>query len=66
MSKVPMPAMMVLPFRRPLWMSARARQLMVGDPAPNFTLSMTDRSRTVRMSEQWRERPVVLVFGRYT
>lgn len=65
MSKVPLSAMMVLPFR-PLWMSARAGQLRVGGPAPDFALPTTDRSRTVRMSEEWRERPVVLIFGSYT
>ena len=65
MSRVPMPAMMILPFR-PLWMSARAGHLAVGDTAPDFTLPTTDRSRTVRLSEQWRERPVVLIFGSYT
>ena len=65
MSKVPMVAMMILPFR-PLWMSARAGHLMVGDAAPDFALPTTDRSRTVRLSEEYRTRPVVLIFGSYT
>lgn len=65
MSKVPMMAMMVLPFR-PLWMSARAGHLSVGDTAPDFALPTTDRTRTVKLSEEWRERPVVLIFGSYT
>lgn len=65
MSKVPMVAMMVLPFR-PLWMSARAGHLTVGNDAPDFSLPTIDRSRTVRLSEEWRERPVVLIFGSYT
>ena len=65
MSNVPMISMMILPFR-PLWMSARAGNLNVGDAAPDFTLPVVDRSRTVKMSEQWRERPVVLIFGSYT
>jgi hypothetical protein len=65
MSHVPMPAMMVLPFR-PLWMSARAGQLGIGDSAPDFELPILDKSRTVRLSEEWRERPVVLIFGSYT
>jgi hypothetical protein len=65
MSKVPTVAMMVLPFR-PLWMSARAGQLAVGDAAPDFALPTPDRSRIVRLSEEWREKPVVLVFGSYT
>ena len=65
MSKVPMPAMMILPFRR-LWMSARNGHLAVGDAAPDFALTTTDRSRTVRLSQECRERPVVLIFGSYT
>ena len=65
MSHVPMPAMMVLPFR-PLWMSARAGLLAVGAAAPDFTLPLTDHSRIVKLSEELRERPVALVFGSYT
>ena len=65
MSNVPLPAMMILPFR-PLWMSARAGHLAVGDAAPDFALPTTDHSRTVRLSEEWRNRPVVLIFGSYT
>jgi len=65
MSRVPMPAMMALPFE-PIWMSARAGRLSVGDPAPDFTLPALDESRRVRLSEEYRERPVVLIFGSYT
>lgn len=65
MSKVPMVAMMILPFK-PLWMSARAGQLAVGQAAPDFALQTVDRSRTVRLSREWRERPIVLIFGSYT
>jgi hypothetical protein len=65
MAKVPMPAMMVLPFK-PLWMAARAGRLAVGDPAPDFSLPTLDHSRTVTLSEEWREKPVVLIFGSYT
>jgi hypothetical protein len=65
MSNVPMAAMMILPFK-PLWMSARAGQLMVGDAAPDFELPILDRSRTFKLSQEWRERPVVLIFGSYT
>jgi hypothetical protein len=65
MSKVPMAAMMMLPFK-PLWMSARAGQLAVGQAAPDFALQTVDRSRIVRLSREWRERPVVLIFGSYT
>ena len=65
MSHVPMPAMMILPFR-PLWMSARAGDLKPGDPAPDFALPTTDHTSTVRLSSELRDRPVVLVFGSYT
>ena len=65
MSKFPMPAMMLIPFR-PLWMSARAGRLAVGDAAPDFALPTTDHSRTIKLSEEWRDRPVALIFGSYT
>jgi hypothetical protein len=65
MSRVPMATMMVLPFE-PLWMSARGGVLRVGDVAPDFALPTLDRSRVVKLSEELRERPVVLVFGSYT
>ena len=65
MSHVPMPAMMALPFQ-PLWMSARAGRLDVGDAAPDFVLPALDESRRVKLSEEYRERPVVLIFGSYT
>ncbi len=65
MSHIPMPAMMLTPFR-PLWMSARAGRLSVGDLAPDFALPTTDHTRVIKLSEQLRERPVVLVFGSYT
>jgi hypothetical protein len=65
MSKVPSMAMMVLPFR-PLWMSARAGGLSIGDVAPDFALPTLDHSRTVKLSDQYRERPVALIFGSYT
>jgi len=65
MSKVPSMAMMVLPFR-PLWMSARAGRLSIGDVAPDFVLPTLDHSRTVKLSDEYRERPVALIFGSYT
>ena len=65
MAHVPRPAMMVLPFE-PLWMSARAGSLQVGDAAPDFVLPTLDQYRRVRLSEEYRERPVVLIFGSYT
>jgi hypothetical protein len=65
MRHVPMPSMMVLPFR-PLWMIARGGQLQPGDAAPDFELMTHDKSETVRLSDFRGEKPVVLVFGSYT
>ena len=65
MSHVPSIAMAVLPFK-PLWMSARTGHLQVGDPAPNFALPMLKGDRTVTLSSEYRQKPVVLVFGSYT
>ena len=65
MAYVPPAAMAILPFR-PLWMSARAGSLVVGDLAPDFALPLLHSDRVVRLSEEVRERPVVLIFGSYT
>jgi hypothetical protein len=65
MSHVPAVAMIVLPFK-PLWMSARAGHLEVGDPAPDFALPILHGERTVTLSNEYRQKPVVLVFGSYT
>ena len=65
MSYVPPSAMAVLPFK-PLWMSARAGDLAVGDLAPDFALPLLQSDRIVRLSEEVREQPVVLIFGSYT
>ena len=65
MSYVPRPAMMILPFSR-LWMSARAGSLRVGDAAPDFMLPVLDHGHNVRLSDEWRSRTVVLIFGSYT
>jgi hypothetical protein len=65
MRHVPMPSMLVLPFR-PLWMIARAGQLEPGDAAPDFELQTHDKSATVRLSDFRGAKPVVLVFGSYT
>jgi len=64
MAKVPPIAFLVLPFET-LWMNARAGQLHVGDPAPDFTLKTVDGARQVALSSL-RGQPVVLVFGSYT
>ncbi len=65
MSHVPGVAMMVLPFE-PLWMSARAGHLRAGEVAPDFTLPILRSDRTVTLSTEYRQKPVVLVFGSYT
>ena len=65
MSHVPPVAMAVLPFK-PLWMSARSGHLQVGAPAPDFALPMLKGDRTVTLSTEYRQKPVVLVFGSYT
>jgi hypothetical protein len=65
MSKVPMPAMMLLPFEH-MWNSARGGDLRVGDAAPDFRLPKIDRSTRVQLSSFRGRRPVVLVFGSYT
>ena len=65
MKAMPGPAMMLIPFK-PLWTSARAGQLAPGDSAPDFDLPTTDHRARVRLAQQWRERPVALIFGSYT
>lgn len=65
MSHVPGPAMMILPFR-PLWMRARAGTLHVGDQAPDFALRTLHGDRVIQLSDEYRSKPVVLVFGSYT
>jgi peroxiredoxin len=57
--------MMVLPFRQ-LWFAARGGSLQVGDRAPDFTLPMLHGDDKVTLSESYRHKPVVLVFGSYT
>jgi hypothetical protein len=65
MSHMPGVAMAVLPFK-PLWMSARRGHLQVGDPAPDFGLPVLHGDRVVTLSNEYRQKPVVLVFGSYT
>ena len=65
MAKVPGVSMMILPFR-PLWMSARGGHLSIGDDAPDFELPILGEGKLVQLSNEYRERPVVLVFGSYT
>jgi hypothetical protein len=56
---------LLFPFET-LWKDARAGTLHVGDPAPDFTLPLLDRSGDVQLSSLRGQRPVVLVFGSYT
>jgi hypothetical protein len=66
MAKMPMPAMLVLPFET-LWMRARAGHLNPGDQAPDFTLKQLQGDETpLELAGLWKDRPVVLVFGSYT
>lgn len=65
MRHVPGVAVAVLPFR-PMWMSARAGSLQPGDTAPDFELPTIDHTRQVKISDEYRGRPVVLIFGSYT
>ncbi len=68
MARVPPIAMMVMPFK-PLWMSARAGSLQIGDRAPDFTLPelpVLNEGRLVTLSAEYAQRPVVLIFGSYT
>jgi hypothetical protein len=65
MRHMPGIAMAILPFE-PIWMRVRAGTLQPGDPAPDFTLSTVDHSRRVTISDEYRSRPVVLIFGSYT
>jgi hypothetical protein len=67
MAKLPGPvAFLVLPFET-LWTHARAGDLRVGDPAPDFSLMKLDKSATVQLSSLTAQgHPVVLIFGSYT
>lgn len=65
MKHLPWQTMMVLPFK-PLWMSARAGHVAIGEAAPDFSLRTSDETSTFRLSSMRGVRPVVLVFGSYT
>jgi len=51
---------------KPLWLLARKGSLAVGDAAPDFELPTLERNGAVRLSEEYRAKPVVLAFGSYT
>lgn len=67
MAKVPGPvAFLAFPFET-MWMHARAGNLRIGEPAPDFSLLKLDKSGTVQLSALATQgRPVVLIFGSYT
>ncbi|HEV2494447.1 MAG TPA: hypothetical protein VG204_15395 [Terriglobia bacterium] len=65
MKRFPEPLFAVVPFKR-LWFVARAGQLKVGDPAPDFALPTGDRKSQVALAAFRGAKPVVLVFGSYT
>jgi hypothetical protein len=65
MTHVPNVAFAILPFES-LWMRARTGSLKAGDVAPDFELPTLDRSRTVKLSSEYRSKPVALIFGSYT
>ncbi len=65
MSHIPDPVFRVVPFKR-LWFIARAGGLKVGDPAPDFFLSTSDKKSRVQLSSFRCQKPVVLIFGSYT
>ena len=66
-SKLPGPVPFLLfPFET-LWLRARAGELHVGDPAPDFSLQKLDKSAAVQLSKFTAQgQPVVLIFGSYT
>ena len=67
MAKVPGPvAFLAFPFET-MWTQARAGELQVGDPAPDFSLTTLDKKAAVQLSGLAAQgRPVVLIFGSYT
>ena len=65
-AKIPGPVVFVaFPFET-LWIHARAGQLRIGNPAPDFSLAKVDKSGQVQLSALNRRQPTVLVFGSYT
>lgn len=66
MAKMPGPVVFLMfPFET-LWTQARAGELKVGDPAPDFSLAKLDSGEKVQLSALHQQQPVVLVFGSYT
>ncbi len=66
MSRLPgLDPFLLFPFET-MWLRARAGNLHVGDPAPDFLLSKLDKSGRLQLSVLNKQQPVVLVFGSYT
>jgi hypothetical protein len=65
MARVPMPLFMIVPFKT-LWSVARAGDLDVGEPAPDFDLRTVDKTARVQLSSFRGKQPVALAFGSYT
>jgi hypothetical protein len=66
MARMPGPVVfLAFPFET-LWTHARAGNLQIGDPAPDFALLKLDKTERVRLSMVNKSQPVVLVFGSYT
>ena len=47
-------------------MQLEAESVQQGQPAPDFRLRTLAGDREVQLSEEYRERPVALIFGSYT
>jgi len=65
MSRMPMPAYFLFPFET-MWTHARSGTLRAGDTAPGLPVQTLDTQQSRTLSELWKDRPVVLVFGSYT
>lgn len=66
MARMPGPVVfLAFPFET-LWTHARAGNLRIGDPAPDFSLTRVDKTGDVQLAALNRQQPTVLVFGSYT
>jgi len=65
MMHLPWEVFLICPFET-MWTQARAGNVHVGDPAPDFSLAKLDKTGTLRFSEINKTQPVVMIFGSYT
>lgn len=65
MAKLPEFAYFLMPFET-MWTHARAGNLQVGDQAPDFSLTKSDKSGKLELAALNQHQPVVLIFGSYT